>query len=58
MFWAVFNDMFDMVDCFWKHETKKALENAVVLFRLYQSMSSDMRGIDEEKRKTLRSHAK
>ena len=58
MVWAVFNDMFEMVECFWKHETKQSLQNAVVVFRLYRSMSKKLKNIDGIKRQALRSHAK
>ena len=58
MIWAIFNDMFDMVECFWKHETRRSLENALVIYRLYRSMSKKLRNVDEIKRHTLRSQAK
>ena len=37
--WAVFSGMDDIVECFWKFDTEKALENALIIFRLYKAMS-------------------
>ena len=39
--WAVFNNMTEMVECFWKFDTERALENAFVIFRLFKAMSKE-----------------
>jgi len=57
MIWAVFTGMFEMAETFWKHETSRSLENALVLFRLYRSMSKRLKNIDALKRQALSSQA-
>ena len=37
--WAILNDMADIVECFWKFDTENALENALIIFRLYKAIS-------------------
>ena len=41
MIWAALNKMHGMVECFWKFETDKALENALVLFRIYKRLATE-----------------
>jgi len=37
--WAVFNNMTEILECFWKFETERALENALIIFRLCTAIS-------------------
>lgn len=41
MIWAVLNNMSEMVECFWKFDTEKALENSFIIFRIFKSMSGN-----------------
>ena len=39
--WAVFNNMQELIDVFWRHDTIRPLENALVIYRIYRKMSKD-----------------
>ncbi|XP_065053004.1 transient receptor potential channel-like isoform X2 [Rhopilema esculentum] len=40
IFWSIFSNMPKLVDCFWEHESDKAVENAVIIFRVAKSLSN------------------
>ena len=54
--WAVLTDMIDVVEVFWKFDTEKALENALIIFRLYKAMSKSSK-FDDSRRADLMSTA-
>ena len=39
--WAVFNNMQELINVFWRHDTIRPLENALVIYRIYRKMSKD-----------------
>ena len=39
--WAVFNNMQELIKVFWRHDTIRPLENALVIYRIYRKMSKD-----------------
>ena len=55
--WAVLTDMSDVVEVFWKFDTEKALENALIIFRLYKAMSESSK-FDEIRTADLMSTAR